>query len=118
MEETMTVGSNILKRAIEHMSAGPFDSAREEAIDILNGAIEECFYLESLPVVDSEWKARRCLWNAAQYLYRHQFGSYPRVEAMDILDDIRRDYANWHDLAELHGVEYRNYPVFRHKGVK
>ena len=39
-------GSNILKRTIEHMSAGPFDSAREQAMDILNGAIESCFVEE------------------------------------------------------------------------
>jgi hypothetical protein len=37
------IGSNILKRTIEHMSAGPFDSAREQAMDILNAAIETCF---------------------------------------------------------------------------
>ena len=37
------IGANILKRTIEHMCAGPFDHSREEAMDILNAAIEECF---------------------------------------------------------------------------
>ena len=37
------IGSNILKRTIEHMSAGPFDEPREQAMDILNAAIETCF---------------------------------------------------------------------------
>src|ERR1700722_4921237 len=36
-------GANILKRAIEYMCQGPFDSDREDALDILNRAIEECF---------------------------------------------------------------------------
>ena len=41
------LGSNILKRAIEHMSAGPFDEPREQAMDILNEAIETCFNEEA-----------------------------------------------------------------------
>jgi hypothetical protein len=41
-------GANILKRTIQHMSAGPFDTAREQAMDILNTAIEQCFAVEIL----------------------------------------------------------------------
>ena len=35
--------ANILKRAIQHMSAGEFDESREMAMDILNQALEQCF---------------------------------------------------------------------------
>lgn len=67
------------------------------------------------PIPDhaTEQWARVKLWNAAQYLYKNQLGDPARVKAMDILDDIRRDSANWHDLARAHNVEYRDYPVFR-----
>jgi len=41
-------GANILKRAIEYMCQGPFDSDREDALDILNRAIEECFACEPI----------------------------------------------------------------------
>ena len=37
-------------------------------------------------------KAVSILWNAAQYLYRNQMGQPSRVKAMDLLDDIRRNY--------------------------
>ena len=39
-------GANILKRTIEYMCQGPFDSDREDALTILNQAIEECFAAE------------------------------------------------------------------------
>lgn len=37
-------------------------------------------------------EAKRILWNASQYLYRNQFGDAGRVQAMDMLDRIRRDF--------------------------
>lgn len=43
MRHNYRIGANILKRAIQHMSAGPFDDARELAMDILNQALEACF---------------------------------------------------------------------------
>ena len=61
----------------------------------------------------NEVSARAVLRHAADYLYEHQMGSPARVKAMDILDDIRRDYANWHDLSAAYGVQYRDYVVFR-----
>jgi hypothetical protein len=55
----------------------------------------------------SEYDARIILWNAANYLYANQIGIPARTQAMDMLDDIRRDWANWRDLSEHHGVQYR-----------
>lgn len=63
--------------------------------------------------MDREREARRILWSAAEYLYRNQLGDPARVKAMDILDDVRRDYANWRDLSKAYGVQYREYPVIR-----
>ena len=60
---------------------------------------------------NAEYDARVMLWSAADYIYRNQLGSPARVRAMDILDAIRRDYANWHDLSAANGVRYRAYPV-------
>jgi hypothetical protein len=61
----------------------------------------------------TEVSARAVLRHAADYLYEHQMGSPARVSAMDMLDDIRRDYANWQDLSAIYGVQHRTYPVFR-----
>jgi hypothetical protein len=61
----------------------------------------------------TEHEARTMLWHAANYLYENQLGDSNRVKAMDILDDIRRDWANWHDMSNNYNVKYRNYVVFR-----
>lgn len=37
-------------------------------------------------------EAKRILWHASQYLYRNQLGDASRVQAMDLLDSIRRNY--------------------------
>ncbi len=34
------------------------------------------------------------LWNAANYLFRSQMGDHNRVEAMDLIDNIRRNNVN------------------------
>lgn len=61
----------------------------------------------------TEYEARLMLYKAAEYLYKNQLGQPSRVRAMDILDDIRRDWANWHNLSTFHGVNYRSFPVLR-----
>lgn len=61
----------------------------------------------------TELEARQMLRRAADYLYERQMGNPARVRAMDMMDDIRRDYANWHDLSAHYGVKYREYVVLR-----
>jgi hypothetical protein len=58
-------GANILKRAIEYMCSGPFDSDREDALNILNIAIEQCFESETIAYESGAyWVARRISTNA------------------------------------------------------
>ena len=61
----------------------------------------------------TEHDARRMLFNAANYLHANQLGDPMRVKAFDLMDDIRRDWANWHDLSAAYSVKYRDYVVFR-----
>ncbi len=56
MGNQLEIGANILKRSIEHVSAGPFDGAQEEALEYLNQALEECFAEETTP----EWTGSPC----------------------------------------------------------
>jgi hypothetical protein len=58
-------GANILKRAIEYMCSGPFDSDREDTLNILNIAIEQCFESETIAYESGAyWVARRISTNA------------------------------------------------------
>ena len=64
-----------------------------------------------------EWEARQLLWRAANYIHANQLGDPARTRAMDLMDDIRRDYANWHDLSQAYGVDYRDHVVFSARRV-
>lgn len=68
-------------------------------------------------VITTEWDARQLLFRAANYIYACQLGIPARTEAMDLMDDIRRDYANWQDLSTHYGVTFRAYPVFRARSL-
>jgi hypothetical protein len=62
----------------------------------------------------TEYEARTLLFHAANYIHSNQLGVSARTKAMDMLDDIRRDWANWHDLSAHYGVAYRDHVVFSH----
>ena len=59
------VGANILKRAIHHLCADIFERSREDALDILNEALEQCFDQEpqspaDLTEASAGFKCRGC----------------------------------------------------------
>jgi hypothetical protein len=66
MGNQLEIGANILKRSIEHVSAGPFDGAQEEALEYLNQALEECFAEETTP----EWTGSPCPTASATAAFR------------------------------------------------
>lgn len=55
-------GANVLKRTIEHLCAGPFDESREEALGIVNEALEQCFAAETTTAVSPAEDPEKTKW--------------------------------------------------------
>jgi hypothetical protein len=80
-------GSTILKSTIDYMSGQPSDQSREQAIDILNHAIEECFAAEAT-ATDSYSKVLHQIQQLQEIQASNPCSSQASLDASDKLQPL------------------------------